>query len=321
MRKVLEILQDGEFHSGEDIGRVLGISRAAIWKRLNSLRGDLGLDIHSVRGRGYRLSSPVSLLDRQRLSAGISHLGWQAALLESVDSTNAEVLRRLSAGNDGPLLVVAEQQISGRGRRGRVWASPYGENLYFSLGFHHEGGAQLLEGLSLTVGLAVLRALEGAGCIGAGLKWPNDLLVNGQKIAGILIELSGDPAGSCQVVVGIGVNVNMTATRCDSISQPWTSLRSCLGRLLERTDFALSLAKHLHGYLKHHESEGFPSIRAEWEASHLWQGAEVSLQMGARAIDGVILGVDDQGALRLLVDGSEQRFSGGELSLRLRNDS
>ncbi len=320
MRDVLKLLQDGEFHSGEALGAVLGVSRAAVWKRLQHLEAELGLVIHRVRGRGYCLASPIKPLDAEVLSEGLSSVGWRLALVESLDSTNAEVLRRLAMGEVAPLLVLAEAQSSGRGRRGRSWASPYAENLYYSLGLRVEGSAYPLEGLSLSVGLAVLAALRESGCAAVGLKWPNDLLVNGRKIAGVLLELSGDPAGSCQVVIGIGVNANMLPGRAE-IDQPWTSLRQELGGLADRTALALSLSRWLRHYLDIHKVLGFADLREEWEASHLWQGREVCLSAGARQVEGVVLGVDQQGAVRLNVAGEERSFSGGELSLRLRNDS
>lgn len=321
MREVLQLLQDGEFHSGEAIGALLGVSRAAVWKRLQCLDVELALSIQRMRGRGYRLPSPLSLLRRDELRLDCVASGWSLQLLESVDSTNAEALRRLAAGESAPLLVVAERQEKGRGRRGRTWISPYGENLYYSLGLRLEGGLSRLEGLSLAVGLAVLRALQAVHADGLGLKWPNDLLVGERKVAGILLELVGDPADGCQVAIGVGVNVNMLPVGGGAIDQPWTSLRQLAGRLLDRTQLALSLGEWLRHYLGVHARDGFSALREEWEAMHLWQGREVSLLAGPQRIDGVVLGVDRQGALRLEVEGQECLFSGGELSLRLRDGS
>lgn len=178
------------------------------------------------------------------------------------------------------------------------------------------GGARELEGLSLVVGLAVLRALESLGVRDAGLKWPNDVLQGGKKIAGILLELSGDPADLCHVVIGIGINVNMkTAT---DIGQPWTSLREALGGLVDRSRLLSALNRQLADYLDRHSREGFAASREEWESCNLWQGAQVILSTALSSIEGRVLGVDSRGALRLEVDGVEQGFSGGELSLRLR---
>jgi BirA family biotin operon repressor/biotin-[acetyl-CoA-carboxylase] ligase len=321
MREVLQLLQDGQFHSGESIGSLLGVSRAAVWKRLQHLESDLGLEIHRVRGRGYRLASPLSLLNELAICEASRCAGWSAQVLESLDSTNAETLRRLAGSAEAPLLVVAEKQENGRGRRGRTWVSPFAENLYYSLGLRIEGATFPLDGLSLSVGLAVLRTLQELGCADVGLKWPNDLLVSGRKIAGVLLELAGDPSSAYQVAIGIGINVNMLPGGSAVIDQPWTSLREQLGRMVDRTELALSLGRWLRHYLELHGRDGFGSLRDQWESGHLWQGKEVSLLAGPQRIDGVVVGVDRMGALRLDVAGQERQFSGGELSLRLRDDS
>ncbi len=321
MRELLQLLRDGQFHSGEAIGGLLGVSRAAVWKRLQHLEDELGLVIHRIPGRGYRLGSPLSLLDEGVIVQRSREAGWHAAVLESTDSTNSEVLRQFAGGARGPLLVVAERQERGRGRRGREWVSPFAVNLYYSLGIRIEGGSFPLSGLSLSVGLAVLGALREVGCLGVGLKWPNDLLLGGRKIAGVLLELAGDPADACHVVIGIGINVNMRADGSVSIDQPWTSLRESLGHVVDRTDLVLSLGRWLRHYLDLHGSGGFSALREEWESWHLWQDKEVSLLAGTHRIDGRVLGVDRLGSLRLDVAGEERQFSGGELSLRLRDDS
>ncbi|MER0044816.1 MULTISPECIES: bifunctional biotin--[acetyl-CoA-carboxylase] ligase/biotin operon repressor BirA [unclassified Pseudomonas] len=319
MQSLLRLLQDGQFHSGEELGAAVGVSRAAIWKRLQALEAEFDLQIHKVRGRGYRLEAPLSLLDSDSLCASSI---YPITLLQQVDSTNAQAMRHLASGAVPPFLIIAEQQTAGRGRRGRSWASPFGENLYYSLVLRVSGGMRQLEGLSLVVGLALLQALRDAGVNEAGLKWPNDLLVGGRKIAGILLELSGDPADVCHVVIGIGVNINMRVTRLgEVIDQPWTSLRQVVGEQVDRNAFVASLNRQLERYLHLHQAEGFAALREQWEASHLWQGRAVVLAAGAQAIHGRVLGVDDTGALRLDIDGQEKVFSGGELSLRLHDDS
>lgn len=320
MLPLLRLLQDGRFHSGEALGAALGVSRSAIWKQLQSLEAELALPVHRVRGRGYRLESQLVLLDEGVLAVNEAAQGWPASILPTVDSTNAEALRCLAGGQVPPFIVLAERQTSGRGRRGRNWVSPFGENVYYSLALQVDGGMRQLEGLSLVVGLALLRALRVAGVDAAGLKWPNDVLVNGRKIAGILLELSGDPADVCHVVIGIGVNVNMLTDK-GAIDQPWTSMRAELGCLVDRNEFVCELNRQLSLYLGVHEKRGFSVLRDEWQENHLWQGRHVTLTMGANPVEGVVLGVDLTGAIRLRVAGVEQNFSGGELSLRLNDDS
>ncbi|WP_338920900.1 bifunctional biotin--[acetyl-CoA-carboxylase] ligase/biotin operon repressor BirA [Pseudomonas silesiensis] len=319
MLTLLELLKDGRFHSGQDLGIALGISRSAVWKQLQHLEAELGLSIHKVRGRGYQLAAPLTLLDPLAIRAQAPACDWPVLVFDSIDSTNAEALRAIERGQAAPFLVLAERQTAGRGRRGRKWASPFAENIYYSLVLRIEGGMRQLEGLSLVVGLAVMQALRELGIPAAGLKWPNDVLVGQKKIAGILLELVGDPADVCHVVLGVGINVNMQMT--DEVDQQWTSMRLESGKAFDRNHLVAVLGEKLQAYLNRHQIGGFSAIQAEWEQNHLWQGRAVSLIAGVNQIDGEVLGIDSQGALRLKVDGVEKVFSGGELSLRLRDDS
>jgi len=319
MLTLLELLKDGRFHSGQALGIALGISRSAVWKQLQHLEAELGLSIHKVRGRGYQLAAPLTLLDPLAIRAQAPACVWPVLVFDSIDSTNAEALRAIERGQAAPFLVLAERQTAGRGRRGRKWASPFAENIYYSLVLRIEGGMRQLEGLSLVVGLAVMQALRELGIPAAGLKWPNDVLVGQKKIAGILLELVGDPADVCHVVLGVGINVNMQMT--DEVDQQWTSMRLDSGKAFDRNNLVAVLGEKLQAYLNRHQIGGFSAIQAEWEQNHLWQGRAVSLIAGVNQIDGEVLGIDSQGALRLKVDGVEKVFSGGELSLRLRDDS
>ena len=314
MQTLLTLLSDGRFHSGEELGALLGVSRSAVWKRLEGFERDYGMVVQRVRGRGYRLEEPLSII-APRPDSG----PWPLDVLFSIDSTNAEVLRRLSAGAAAPFAILAERQTAGRGRRGRQWESPFGANLYYTLGITVRGGAKELEGLSLVVGLGVARAIRSLGVADVGLKWPNDVLVDGRKIAGILLELTGDPADICSVAIGVGINVNMR--KAEAIDQPWTSLRESLGKLVDRNALLAALESELARVLSRHREQGFSASLEEWESLHLWQGKQVTLSTAANNIVGRALGIDERGALRLLVDGQEQRYSGGELSLRLSDDS
>jgi BirA family biotin operon repressor/biotin-[acetyl-CoA-carboxylase] ligase len=319
MLTLLKLLKDGRFHSGQALGAALGVSRSAVWKQLQHLEAELGLSIHKVRGRGYQLSAPLALLDPSEISARAISCDWPVQVYDSIDSTNAEALRAIERGQAAPFLVLSERQTAGRGRRGRKWVSPFAENVYYSLVLRIEGGMRQLEGLSLVVGLAVLQTLRELGIAAAGLKWPNDVLVGQKKIAGILLELVGDPADVCHVVLGVGINVNMQSA--DEVDQQWTSMRLESGKSFDRNQLVAMLGEMLQRYLARHQAGGFSAIQSEWEQNHLWQGRSVSLIAGVNQIDGEVLGIDGQGALRLKVDGVEKVFSGGELSLRLRDDS
>lgn len=320
MLTLLKLLQDGHFHSGQALGAALGISRSAVWKQLQHVETELDLLVYKVRGRGYRLARPLVLLEEACLAACGKKPGWPVFIHDYLDSTSAQAFRLLGQGVEAPFLVLAERQTAGRGRRGRRWVSPFADNVYYSLVMRIEGGARQLEGLSLVVGLAVLQTLRQLGVAQAGLKWPNDVLVAGRKMAGILLELSGDPADVCHVVIGIGINVNMQAVD-EPIDQPWTSVMHELGEQVDRNTLVRLLNVQLHDYLVRHRQSGFAALQAEWEAAHVWQNCLVTLTAGSQQIKGVVLGINEQGALRLSVDNAEQQFSGGELSLRLRDDS
>jgi len=315
MLTLLRLLQDGCFHSGQDLGDALGVSRSAVWKQLQRLESEMGVLIHKVRGRGYQLAKPVSLLEAEGV---LLPEGWSLHIRETVDSTNAEAMRLLMGGQSLPFVVLSERQTAGRGRRGRNWLSPFAENIYYSLALRIESSARQLEGLSLIVGLATLQALRALGLWNAGLKWPNDVQVQGEKIAGVLLELTGDPADVCHVVIGIGINVNMIDV--GGINQPWTSMQLELSRLVDRNEVVNELNRQLFSYLSLHADQGFSVFQEEWEANHIWQGRDVALIAGSHQVRGRVLGIDSQGGLRLCVNGEERIFSGGELSLRGYDD-
>ena len=236
---LLPLLANGEFRSGQDLATALGVSRTAVWKQLNNL-AELGLEIESVKGRGYRIPGGLDLLDAAAVQAGLqpqaAGLLAQLELLEATDSTNAEVMRQLTGGAGSGLVCSAEQQSAGRGRRGRQWVSPYGRNLYVSVAWEYQQGAAALEGLSLAVGVGVARALAACGLPPVQLKWPNDILYGGAKLGGILLEMTGDAAGACQVVVGVGLNVAMPAVAAHAIEQDWTDVQHSPARKSPRPE-------------------------------------------------------------------------------------
>ena len=317
MLKLLTLLSDGDFHSGNELGAEVGISRAAVWKRLQGLSDAFGLELQSVPGKGYRLSQPLSLIDLNVLQANFPSLPIFA--YDSISSTN-EYAKKMLATQSAPLVILADHQTRGRGRRGREWSSPYAQNLYLSFAWPVTQGMAQIDGLSLVVGLAVVRAVAQVVGATAQLKWPNDVLINNSKVAGILLELVGDPADLCHVIIGIGVNLNMTGTN-QAIDQQWTSLALETGKQIDRTQFAQSVLESLDLYLDKQKNYGFSSLRSEWLGVHAWQGREVVLSAGNELVRGRIAGIGEKGEICLLVDGQERLFIGGELSLRLHNDT
>jgi BirA family transcriptional regulator, biotin operon repressor / biotin---[acetyl-CoA-carboxylase] ligase len=310
-------LADGEYHSGEALGSMLGISRAAVWKRVGQLV-DLGVDVERVRGRGYRIVGGLRLLDASMLGQRLGNK-MKVQVLGATGSTNADALAQLAGGGQAPFAVLAEYQSAGRGRRGRRWASPYGSNLYLSLGWRFGVGAPRLEGLSLAVGIAVAESLEAtAGLSGkVRLKWPNDVWVDGRKIAGVLIELSGDLEDACAAVVGIGINGRLGDIAAAGIDQPWTDLYRENGKIPDRSLLAADLLERLHHMLETFPDKGFASWRERWLALDGLAGQRVSVTTASGSVSGLGQGVDGSGALVLLGDdGRIERFHGGEVSLR-----
>ena len=280
------------------------------------MEADTGLTILKLRGKGYKLERPLLLLDEAFLQRSHDELGWNCHVLTTIDSTNAEAFRELNRSEHRPQLYMAEQQTAGRGRRGRFWSSPFGLNIYYTLMLPFVAGIQGLSGLSLTVGLAVADLLEDIGVAEVSLKWPNDVHVQGEKVAGILLEMRGDPADICYVAIGVGLNVNMLDS-FDQLSCEWTSLARLNGREFDRNTLICALSRKLHSYLARHASSGFSSLREYWESYSSWTGREVLLQCGEDVFAGVMLGLGDDGSLRLSTPEGERAFTGGEVSLRL----
>ncbi|RDE18164.1 bifunctional biotin--[acetyl-CoA-carboxylase] ligase/biotin operon repressor BirA [Motiliproteus coralliicola] len=324
LESLLSILADGEFHSGESLGQQLGVSRAAVWKQLKKL-DSLGIDCHSVKGRGYRVPGGINLLQIEQLRQGLTPAAQQGLseieLALSIPSTNRLAMQQAQQQNCHGRLYLAEQQTAGRGRRGRDWASPFGRNLYFSLSWSFSGGAAALEGLSLVVGLALQQGMQALGVDGVELKWPNDLLFRGRKLAGVLLEMSGDASGLCQVVIGVGVNVAMPQTAAQEIDQPWTDLVTIAQRPLDRNAVLAGLLNALIPAMQQFEQQGFAPFREQWQQHNAHRDQLVRLSTESFTVQGRCVGVNESGALLLQSDEGEQAFHGGELSLRSLDDT
>lgn len=322
--KLIAAMADGRFHTGDELGNRFGVTRAAVWKAVRKIP-ELGLELHSVRGKGYRLLEPVTLLEEQAIRSAVAagahkHL-QELEILECVDSTNSHTLRRIQSGNmqlqqGRSYACLAEMQSAGRGRRGRSWTSPFGHNLYMTLCREFPSGAGGLDGLSLAVGTALASALQHWGVVGLGLKWPNDLLCAGRKLAGVLIEISGDVTGVCQVVIGVGMNLKRSPALMDSVSQPWISL--------EEIGFDCSLRNQLFGTVLEHmlvaldrfQKEGFAVFARDWSRFDMTVGRDLVLGSASGEVSGVGCGVDASGALLLRTETGLHRFVGGEITLR-----
>ncbi|GAB3098784.1 bifunctional biotin--[acetyl-CoA-carboxylase] ligase/biotin operon repressor BirA [Lysobacter terrae] len=324
-RALLEQLIRGPA-SGDALAKAAGQSRTAVWKRIESLR-QAGVDIVAQAGRGYALAQPLDLLDPGAIRQGLPpNVAAGLASLEvawSIDSTNSELLRRPAM--PGVEVLLAERQTGGRGRRGRVWASPLAAHLYLSLARGFGGGLARLGGLSLVAGVAAAEALQSLGFDAVRLKWPNDVVVleSGglRKLGGLLIEGSGEHAGPARAVIGLGLNVRMPAGAASAIDQPWCDLadlsRQASQALPDRNVLAAAVLGRLLPALDLFDAEGLAPFLPRYAALDALAGEAVLLHSASATQAGTALGVADDGALRLrLEDGREQRVYAGEVSIR-----
>jgi BirA family biotin operon repressor/biotin-[acetyl-CoA-carboxylase] ligase len=315
---LLRQLADGEFHSGEALAHRFGVTRATVYNALRDVQS-YGLTLYSIRGRGYRLARPLQWLDAGLISAGLGAArdDLHVEILDHTASSNALLLQRAAQGAASGTLLAVEWQGAGRGRLGRTWHSGLGDALTFSLLWRFDSGLAALSGLSLAVGVAMMRALDELGVPGVGLKWPNDVLLNDGKLAGILLEAQGDMLGPSAVVIGIGINLSVPDAMRERIDQTVSDLASLDMPVPDRNRVLAVSSKHLAAVLREFVERGFAAFREEWESRHVFQQRPVKLLLpdGSRVV-GTVLGVTDDGALRLTSERGEQMFNAGEVSLR-----
>ncbi|WP_323612832.1 bifunctional biotin--[acetyl-CoA-carboxylase] ligase/biotin operon repressor BirA [Pectobacterium versatile] len=309
--KLIKILSDGEFYSGELLGGMMGMSRAAINKHIQTIR-DWGIDVFTVTGKGYSLPAPMQLLDAEVILKHLPEGG--VTVLPVVDSTNQYILERLDTLSSGDACL-AEYQQSGRGRRGRQWFSPFGANLYLSLYWRLEQGPAAAVGVSLVIGIVMAEVLHKLGADGVRVKWPNDLYLKDRKLAGILVELTGKTGDAANLVIGTGINLQMRAPAPDTINQGWINLQEA-GIEINRNTLASTLISELRSALVIFELQGLEPFISRWEKLDNYFNRPVRLIIGNREIHGIDRGIDRQGALLLESDGLITPYIGGEISLR-----
>jgi len=311
--QLLQLLSDGEFHSGEKVGELLGVSRTSVNNYIKGLQG-IGLDIYKVTGKGYCSAIPLDLLDAEKIKqlSGKDNVHVE----QIVDSTNQWLLERIDKIENGQSCI-SECQLSGRGRRGRTWISPFASHLYFSLYWRFDSGIDKVSGLSLLVGIAVVNSLEKIGIQGAELKWPNDIYYQGKKLAGILIELNAEATEACHCIIGIGLNVRMPPEQAKLIDQPWIDLNQISSDPVNRNLLSATLMKELYSLLAQYEKTGLKPYLSRWFELDCFINKQVNLLIADNVKSGICRGIDEKGALLLDVDGEIEDYIGGEISLRL----
>lgn len=308
---LLAVLADGAFHSGEQIGVKLGISRAAISQQIKSLRL-LGLEIFSITGKGYRLNTPLQLLNRESIQQHLNDVPVHTCAV--IDSTNQYMMAQLDRWQKGECLL-AETQTAGRGRRGRQWHSPFGSQFIMSMYWRLDDGPSAAMGLSLAIGVAVIQALESVGYRDLSLKWPNDIYMARRKLAGILVEMSAAVGGICHLVIGVGVNLNLPDAVIAQLDQPCAHLAE-QPVVVDRNQLSATIIRALRNALALFEKQGLTAFLMDWNRLDIFMQQPVQVLLGNQVIHGIYCGIDGQGNMLLQDLEGMHKFVGGEISLR-----
>ena len=300
-KKLLQLMSDGRCHSGRELAYTLEISRSAVWKQVRSLCR-LGLEIGAVPGKGYRLSHPVELLDKNRIETELAgrtrDLLQRLEIYDEIPSTSGHLVAGISGSTPSGAVCLAERQTAGKGRMGREWVSPLGRNIYLSVLWCFTGGPAVLTGLSVATGVAVMRALVDAGITEAGLKWPNDIMWQRRKVGGILVEVSGENYGPCAAVVGVGLNMYVPARVGEAITQPWADIEQMeVPEAPPRNRLVALVLNQLLPLLADYERTGLEPYLPEWAEWDCLSGEEVTLFSGSSAIRGTVRGITNDGML------------------------
>lgn len=321
-KKIITILADGQFHSGTELAESIGVSRSAICKQLKNLT-ELGLEFSAITGKGYCLENALQLLSNEEIEEGLTasakSLIKTLEIHHSIDSTNRYLVEMAHRTKNTGVVCFSEYQTAGKGRRGREWVSPFGSNIYLSILWQFQNGPASISGLSLAVGVAVIRALNDCGIEGVGLKWPNDIFWQEKKLAGILIEVSGESNGPCSAVVGLGLNFYIPKDKAKAITQDWVDLSQIVsGNPINlRNKLATALLNHLMPMIADFEQDTLTNYIEEWRQYDCMKNKAVQIFMGKHVFSGVVVGIDDNGLL-LLADqqGQVKAFASGEVSFR-----
>ncbi|UCG72804.1 MAG: biotin--[acetyl-CoA-carboxylase] ligase [Chromatiales bacterium] len=320
---VIQMLADGQLHSGSELAAALGCSRTAVWKHMQGL-DELGLELAASPGRGYQLSAPLELLDSSLIRASLDQSAarrLQSLQLEPVMDSTSETLRNFAAPGAGRMhAALTEFQRGGRGRRGRSWLSPFASGLCLSVSWTMEAGPGGFAGLSLALGVAAHGTLEALGARDVGLKWPNDLVVGDGKLGGLLLDLEGEAAGPLKLVAGIGINVRRDARLRAAVGHgdalPPVALDECCAQPVSRNVLAAGLIAAFGDALAAFELNGFEPFADSWRRLDVLHGKPVSVRVGARTWRGEARGIAPDGALLVARNGELEAVLSGDVTVR-----
>jgi len=315
---ILKFLADGKFHSGGDIAQHFGISRTSVWNAIQHAES-LPIEVFSVRSRGYKLPYATTFLEQQTVLNALKALGhtFKLEIHDHIESTNTYLMHQANGETDHATCVTAHLQTKGRGRHGRHWQAGLGASLTFSLLWRFQCGAAALSGLSLAVGLALIRAFHAMDINQAQLKWPNDIVINREKVAGILIELQGTMEGPSTAVIGIGVNLCLPREIKKQIDQPVTDLDSVSTQPIDPNKLLSALLGQLAEVLKEFEQHSLTPLIDEWTSHHAYHLQPVRMLMpDGQEVTGVVQNITEDGNLLVNTEHGLQKFTSGEISLR-----
>ena len=321
---LLVLLNDGLYHSANSLARYFRCSLASIYFLVIQLQ-KYNIDVVNIDGYGIRLDTPIPWLDNELITryTSIESERFDLKLFDIIDSTNNYLLSQLKRNTlikDSTPVVVAEFQTSGRGREGRIWKCGLGNGLMFSICWRFEKGVSNLSGLSLVIGIAILRTLRSYSTQNISIKWPNDILYDNHKLAGILIEIRGEVCGPSYAVIGIGINFKLSKSIIPLIDQKVTDLSNVTGSLIDRNLILGKLLSELHNVLDDFACHGFSYFKKEWVSYHCYEGCEVDLIFpNGLAIAGIVEGVTDDGAICLLTLEGKKSFNVGNISIRSKS--
>ncbi len=315
-------LSRGGFQSGAELARRLGVSRSAVWKAVVSLR-ELGLAVHAVRNRGYRLPAPCEPLDPEQIRTALPDAARQRIrhieVVWSLDSTNAALLERTDLPPGRVDVLLAEYQSAGRGRRGRTWLAPLGGAICLSLGWTFPDVPRDLPALGLAVGLCARRGLSGRCREAIALKWPNDLTIADRKLGGILIEMRAESDGPAYVVIGLGINVALGKRVREEVEATGTlptDLEAAGADPARRNAIVADLVSEIVEGLATFQREGLRPFFEAWRQADALRGRPVSVHSGEVSVRGIARGIDTSGALLVETPGGLQKLISGEVSVR-----
>ncbi|WP_196139262.1 bifunctional biotin--[acetyl-CoA-carboxylase] ligase/biotin operon repressor BirA [Aliikangiella sp. G2MR2-5] len=317
IEKLLKLLSDGKFHSGQSIAEKLGVSRTAVWKLIQKIES-WQLTVYSIRGRGYQIPGGLELLDQQQLKLSLKNneLFNDVILHASIDSTSNFLAEEWKKSPGYGRVCIAEHQTSGRGRKGRSWVSPFAANLYFSIGVELPLGLSALGGLSLVVGMSICSTLNRFTNDRVKVKWPNDLMVDDHKLAGILVEASGETNDTSFLNIGVGINWDMQNFQGELIDQPWINLKQLLVKSASRQQILTEILCELDAALVDYLTNGFSHFSTKWQGYSAMYQRDVNIMLTNEVVSGKEVGIEANGALRVQTVDGIRLFHSGEVSLR-----